>query len=359
MSPPPSTPTPRRFLLAKRGGTQSSQTPTGPPRFQSTPRFGSSSVLRPTQGRAVVDIEDVEEVEDLVEENSSDAEDEGPETRKHVPLNDSIEVEDDDDDVTASQDGSSVGVSISKDDGDEIYQESVERESSELLNLPHDASPLEEREPKRRRISISPMPESSPLREHHYLEDEDLQEEEEEEAREQTPTQSSSAESLRDAIPTHDEARAPQQPTFRPPPRFKPTEMDPTVEGLPAAFSPQRRGAKYVAGGLAAGLQGWLSEVKGWEGMVPSAAASSVVKVVVEEVRPGRRMYLVKGRTGGVGDDGAALTRRFMLAGEGRLTGLGQRVAVGVGKVVEIGQPVWDVQLDGQVWTVACDWGVS
>ncbi|RTE70273.1 hypothetical protein BHE90_015328 [Fusarium euwallaceae] len=356
MSPPPSTPTPRRFLLAKRGGaaTQSSQTPTGPPRFQSTPRFGSSSVPRPTQSRAIVDIEDVEEVEeDLVEESSSNSDDQGLVTRKHVPLNDSIEVEDDDDDdVTASRDGS-VGISISEDDEEEeedIPRKSMERESPGLLNLPHDTSPLEEREPKRRRVSISPMPEPSPLGEHHYLNGENLQEAED---REQTPTQSS-VESLQDAIPTHDEARAPQQPTFRPPPRFKPAEVDPTVEGLPAAFSPQRRGAKYVAGGLAAGLQGWLSEVKGWEGTVPSAAAAvSVVKVVVEEVRPGRRMYLVTGR------DGAASARRFLLAGEGRLTGLGQRAAVTVGNVVEVGQPVWDVELDGQVWTVACDWGVS
>ncbi|KAI8725110.1 hypothetical protein NCS52_00081300 [Fusarium sp. LHS14.1] len=346
MSPPPSTPTPRRFLLAKRGATQSSQTPTGPPRFQSTPRFGSSSVPRPTQSRAIVDIEDVEEVDDLVEESFSNADDEGLETRKHVPLNDSIEVEDDD--VTASRDGS-VGISISEDDEEDNPRRPIERESPGLLNLPHDTSPVEEREPKRRRVSISPMPESTPLDEHHYLNDDNLQEAEESE---HTPTQSS-VESLQDAIPTHDESRAPQQPTFRPPPRFKPAEVDPTVEGLPAAFSPQRRGAKYVAGGLAAGLQGWLSEVKGWEGTVPSAAAVSVVKVVVEEVRPGRRMYLVTGRTGD------APARRFLLAGEGRLTGLGQRAAVTVGKVVEVGQPVWDVELDGQVWTVACDWGVS
>lgn len=314
----------------------------------------------------MVDIEEVEEVEDhLVEESCSSSDDQGvvEKRKKHVvvPLNDSIEVEDDD--ATASRDGCSVGVSISEDDDDEeeedMSRRSVERdESPGLLNLPHDASPLEEREPKRRRVSISPVPESSPLGEHRYLnDDDDLQAEAEE--GERTLTQSSVG-SLQDAIPTHDEARAPQQPTFRPPPRFKPAEVDSTVEGLPAAFSPQRRGAKYVAGGLAAGLQGWLSEVKGWEGTVPSAAAAAaavpVVKMVVEEVRPGRRMYLVTGRT--AGDDGAAApARRFLLAGEGRLTGLARRATVTVGNVVEVGQPVWDVELDGQVWTVACDWG--
>ena len=68
------TPTPRRFLLPKRG-TQSSQTPTALPRFQSTPRFASSSVPRPTQARTGIDIEDVEEVEDRTQGSHPDSED--------------------------------------------------------------------------------------------------------------------------------------------------------------------------------------------------------------------------------------------------------------------------------------------
>ncbi|KAF4460081.1 hypothetical protein FALBO_13149 [Fusarium albosuccineum] len=344
MSPPPSTPTPRRFLLAKRG-TQASQTPTGPPRFHSTPRFGPSSVLRPTQARAVVDIEDVEEVpEDLEEESSSSDRDERPETRKHDAINDSIEIESDH--ATASQGDSSIA--ISDDEAEVLGREPSEREPSESPNLSQEASsPLEEREPKRRKVSISPMPGSSPLAEHRYLADENLA------TSEHTPTESS-IESVHDAIPPHDETKAPQQPTFRAPPRFKPAEIDPTVEGLPVAFSPQRRGAKYVPGGLAAELQGWLSEVKGWEGAAPSTAP--VIKVVIEEIRPGRRMYLVRGRTE---TSCIASAGKFLLAGEGRLTGLGQKAAVDVGSIVEVGQPVWDVELNGEVWTVACDWGVS
>ncbi|KAF7545856.1 hypothetical protein G7046_g9460 [Stylonectria norvegica] len=113
MSPPPSTPTPRRFLLAKRA-TQSSQSATGPPQFQSTPRFGSSSVPRPTQRRREWDVDDVEDVEDRVEQSDIDSEvgsesesglekeDDGEDVVMRTVLNDSIEIESDD--AMASQD---------------------------------------------------------------------------------------------------------------------------------------------------------------------------------------------------------------------------------------------------------------
>ncbi|KAM0557154.1 hypothetical protein ACHAPJ_005417 [Fusarium lateritium] len=341
MSPPPSTPTPRRFLLPKRG-TQLSQTPTAPPRFQSTPRFASSSVLRPTQARAGVDIEDVEEVDDSTQESLQESDDDQFEPKKRDPIHDSIEVESDD--VTASQDGS---IAISDREPEVEQTGFIDRKTPESPNLLNEPSPLEEREPKRRRVSISPMQDSSPALEHQFAANEIPEEAYE---RDQTPTQSST-QSIQDTALPQDESKTLQQPTFRAPPRFKPVELDPAVEGLPAAFSPQRRGAKYVAGGLAAELQGWLSEVKGWEGVAP--AATSVMKVTIEEIRHGRRMYLVKGQTDGTD------RKRFLLAGEGRLTGLGQRMAVSVGSVVEVGQPVWDVELDGETWTVACDWGVS
>ncbi|KAF5018151.1 hypothetical protein F66182_9878 [Fusarium sp. NRRL 66182] len=335
------TPTPRRFLLAKRGA-QSSQTPTAPPRFHATPRFASSSVPRLTQARAGIDIEDVEEGEGNTQESLSESEDIRFEPRKNDPLHDSIEVESDD--VTASQEGS---IDISDDEPEVAGLGLTGRETLGSPSLSHESPPLEEREPKRRRVSVSPMQESSPVNEYRRMADDTLEETLE---RGRTPPQSST-QSVQDAGPPHDQSKAVQQPTFRAPPRFKPIELDPAVEGLPAAFSPQRRGAKYVVGGLAAELQGWLSEAKGWEGLAPSA--TSVMKVTIEEIRPGRRMYLVKGQTGG------ASGQRFLLAGSGRLTGLGQRMAVGVGSVVEVGRPVWDIRLDDEVWTVACDWGVS
>ena len=142
--------------------------------------------------------------------------------------------------------------------------------------------------------------------------------------------------------------KAQQQPTFRPPPRFKKLEDESLGEGLPAVFSPQRRGARYLTGGLAAELQGWLSEVKGDEEL-----AGSTFRVTVRDVRAGRRMYLAQGTVGGTED-----VRRVILAGEGRLTGLERRATVVVGSVVEVRQPVWDVEVDGQTWMVACDWAI-
>lgn len=191
------------------------------------------------------------------------------------------------------------------------------------------------------------MADSSPVEEHHYMADDDPELIDE---RDQTPTQDST-QSIQDAIVPYDESRTLTQPTFRAPPRFKQIELDTAADGIPAAFSPQRRGAKYIAGGLASELQGWLSEVKGWEGVTPASASS--INVTVEEIRPGRRMYLVKGRTG------MFEGKRLLLAGEGRLTGLGQRMPVRVGSLVEVGQPVWDIEMDGEVWTVACDWCVA
>ncbi|RFN45151.1 hypothetical protein FIE12Z_10623 [Fusarium flagelliforme] len=343
MSPPPipQTPTPRRFLLPKRG-TQSSQTPTALPRFQSTPRFASSSVPRPTQARTGIDIEDVEEVEDRTQGSYPDSEDDHLASRKYEPLNDSIEVESDNE--TASHDASPA---ISDNEIDAQRSGFIYQQASNTPSVTHEASPLEEREPKRRRVSISPMRDSSPIEEEHYMVDNDPKDTHEED---QTPSQEST-QSIQDAILPYDESKALQQPTFRAPPRFKQVELDTTTDGIPAVFSPQRRGAKYIAGGLAAELQGWLSEVKGWEGSTP--APSSTIDVTVEEVRPGRRMYLVKGSTDISG------SKKFLLAGEGRLTGLGQRMPLSVGSIVKVEQPVWDIELDGEVWTVACDWGLA
>ncbi|KAH7149533.1 hypothetical protein B0J13DRAFT_308079 [Dactylonectria estremocensis] len=348
MSHPPSTPTPRRFLLTKRG-TQFSQTPTGPPRFQSTPRFGSSSVPKPTQGRGELDIEDVEEVEDRVEESSAEDDDEEDGETQGGGLNDSIEIESDV--ATTSQESSA---SLLGNDPKDGLRDSIEPDSLRNFGSSDGSSPLEEREVKRRRVSILPMPDSSPQHEQSHEVDENS------EAGifidRHTPTASilEIDEDGDNTEPLHDETRAPQQPTFRPPPRFKPAEVDPTTDGLPAAFSPQRRGAKYLAGGLAAGLQGWLSDIKGWEAVGQDAEA--VATVTVEEIRPGRRMYLVKGR---VEEAAGAFSGQFLLAGEGKLTGLGRRAVVGVGSLVILGQPVWDVELDGEVWTVSCDWSVS
>lgn len=148
------------------------------------------------------------------------------------------------------------------------------------------------------------------------------------------------------------DTKALQQPVFQQAPRFKPLIADDHHGGLPAAFSPQRRGAKYMAGGMAAQLQGWLSEVKSWE--ENGEKSTSGLKIHVEQIRPGRRMYPIEGRASS-GD----VPQKWILAGEGKLTGLGKRAEVEVGSVVLIEQPTWEVELEGSVWNVACEWSIA
>lgn len=158
----------------------------------------------------------------------------------------------------------------------------------------------------------------------------------------------------------------PRQPKFHDPPNFKPPSLEPHVhlEGLPPAFSPQRKGAKYVPGGLAAEVQGRLSHIKG------SREAELKLSIRVLEVKEGGRVYIVRGRR--VGDDGVEDgdgengengddgEMRVLLAGEGQKTGLGESARVTEGCVVTVGGLRWDLELDEMgKWIVACDWRVT
>jgi hypothetical protein len=180
-------------------------------------------------------------------------------------------------------------------------------------------------------------------------------------------------------------------------PRFKTTEPpghtgfpyppDTTAYLAADIFSPQRRGTKYLPGGLAAELRDWLVDVKGGvdgEGEVTatssmlgfnhtfaSAGVVGGVRVSVEEVsRGGVGMTLVSGRLMG-GDSGeeeggqlGGGRVRVILAGEGNIDGLGgggkgggNRGRVGPGAVVAVVPPAWNVELDGP-WAVAYRWEV-
>lgn len=163
-------------------------------------------------------------------------------------------------------------------------------------------------------------------------------------------------------------------PTFHKAPRFKIVSEDPASRPqhqypLPDAFSPQRHGAKYVPGGLAAELRDWLVEVKGGGAdrgdrdsatavVTHNAAAMPVVEV--DEVRPGLGMWLVKGRqrVRDGGGEGRFVDVRIILAGEGRSSGLARRSEVVGGCVVQISPPAWDIDLPDGSWSVACDWQV-
>lgn len=357
---------------------------------------------RPTQ-QTKLDVEDVDEDDERVEESSLD-EDEGSDVNEEEddgeengedsdggvtskikvrevqgdridvdPDSSSMLADDADEaDAVASVASSTSAVQPEQHGGEEMDgSEPLELDDTDEASSKQDHTPSEHREAKRRKLSISPLPSSeSPL-----MRDTDPSETyaKEEQSDADMPYDSSNASdfdgshspSLKDR---HGLTEQQPQPTFRAPPRFKALDQDDTTsaEGLPAAFSPQRHGPKYLAGGLAIELQGWLSEVKGWGGA--DGWTGPRFRVVLEAVRPGTRMYLTRykrlddpGRSnageGGSSEDGAS--GRLILAGEGRLTGLNRRADVGAGSVVEVNHPVWDIELEGHTWMVACDWAIE
>ncbi|KAK0384922.1 hypothetical protein NLU13_7401 [Sarocladium strictum] len=371
MHPPPSTPTPRRFLLPKRGTQTSSQTPTsaaaaptGTPRFQSTPRFaggpGSSSVVRPLGRRELSqEIEDVDEPEG-----------EGPGEGDEKVVSSSF---DDEERVVSSSasDEERILSSSAVDEeaitgarqkarlGDDILE--ADDEGTQRVVLGSESPEL--RRAKRRRVSLDEaMVSSSSIEELPAT----LSDENENDGGGQNALRIFSDSEGEDIDLTERDATVLQQPTFRAAPRFKPTEGDvAAAQGLlPAAFSPQRRGAKYLPSGLASELQGWLSDVKRWDedgGGPAGKTGQERFQILVEEVRKdGERMYLVQGRVVEAAVDEQARSGRFILAGEGRLTGLGRKgQEVGNGVVVDVEGPVWDVELDGVTWLVCCEWWVG
>lgn len=347
------TPTPRKFLVPKRSTQQAEHaTPasTAPKFFSSTPRVGGS-----TQ-RGIEDVEDVasdedggvDEVEGEVQnvQGSIELNEVGDEV---VPdsigvdgksVSDSIDVEDGEETVPDSvNDGKEIlrdsidvdddmGIpdSIDVNDGKEITSDPIEhRDGTRKPSSDLSDESLDQRNVKRRRLSEGRGPEPQPHPHPHTNTVAD-------------PARPKPAKG--GAPPTQ------AQPVFRPPPRFKqaPEEQD-RNDILPAVFSPQRKGAKYITGGLAAELQGWLSDIKNQDG--PRAAEQ--VRFTVEEVKVGVRMYLVTGTVDGE-------RTKVMLAGEGKLSALGRRPVVTEGSRVALGQLGWDIVLDGEKWNVACDW---
>ncbi|KAI1104779.1 hypothetical protein F4804DRAFT_306320 [Jackrogersella minutella] len=384
MAPPPATPTPHRFLVPKRSQPRT-ETPkafqSGGQQFQATPRFSlhstprgpsggnggpslhpSSSITTPAPARLGAGTflrptpRNTDPINDVV--SSSPPFFEGRDGSRRDP----IEVFDVDTDTDAVPESSPVREGTSNGD------ESSEGESG-----------LRHPSPKRRRISISSGFASS-QQEYESTEDAVM--------RDGGPSIQSSLPSF-----THAHGESPelsltpfdprppvsaQQPTFQRAPRFKPVEVP---EGsrrgdpLPDAFSPHRKGAKYVPGGLAASVRGWFVDV--WAGASTAAAARRdgewIARVVVEEVRAAPGLTLVTGRHvvadrdagDGNGDppaeggDAQARGVRVVLSGSPRIAGLERRQEVRPGVVVGVGRPTWEVSVPGQGrWGVVCEWAI-
>jgi hypothetical protein len=268
----------------------------------------------------------------------------------------------------------------SSDDRTRDIHDSIEREGQdlELEYLSDDLGDdyaLEEPGPKRRRLSSSPVVE---LKEEDHCDVEQNNEPQPSNSSLQLlssppapPRAITTAASrfLTPAPPSTPAASNATQSTFRKPPPFRPP--DPSEQSgsqkdpLPDHFSPQKGGRKYIPGGLAAELQGWLVNI---ESALPSNAGQRnregpwLVKIVVDEVSGGARtgMTMIRGRQikaeDGMIDQETEM--KVILAGEGTAIGLQRGSRVEAGKTVGVKGPVWEVVLEGEKWGVGVDWKV-
>ncbi|KAI1408434.1 hypothetical protein F5Y13DRAFT_109230 [Hypoxylon sp. FL1857] len=398
MAPPPATPTPHRFLVPKRSQPRN-ETPktyqSGGQQFHATPRFSlystprgppggggpsqqrpSSSIATPASTRTATGTgpgafyrptqRNTDPINDIAESSPPFAEQQpgGDGNNQHDP----IEAFDIDTDVDAVPESSPARGDLSN------HSESSDGEDG-----------LRHRSPKRRRISISS---DFDVDDHQSLGHED-ENAEDLVMHDDTDIQSSQPdfyEPADDEVKEEsDDALSPleprplvsaHQPTFQKAPRFKPVEVP---EGshhgdpLPDAFSPHRKGVKYVPGGLAAEVRDWFVDVWAGASVVGPGAAKRdgewIARILVEEVRYAPGMALVTGRHFKHEDEhndppvsgGDAQTRstRIVLAGSPRIVGLEKRQGVRPGVVVGIGRPTWEISLPGQGrWNVVCEWAI-
>lgn len=365
MAPPPATPSPHRFVIKKeapaRKSTLSSQQPQSQqtPRpstqqFNTTPRFNISSTPRPTLSQIV-----------------PQATPSAPRFRTPAPKqHDAI---DEDDDLPEH-----VHDSIETDEHGLEYEHEFSNDGN--------GYEIEQRAPKRRRISTSPI--QSQDEDRHLEPERNQNESEHHDSSSSLPSlPSPPTKRLHTTVPKFlpPTPAPPSTPmpstfgsgmtTFLKPPRFRPP--DPAEQGqsqndpLPEHFSPNRRGQKYVPGGLAAEVAGWLFNL---ESSVPTTKSRGdlksewLVRIVVDEVSGssrngftmvrGRQIHAVDDDEGGEGMSDTGGEVKVLLAGEGQITGLQKGVKVEIGKRVGIKGPVWEVHIEGERWGVGVDWKV-
>ncbi|KAK4237429.1 hypothetical protein C8A03DRAFT_16037 [Achaetomium macrosporum] len=402
------TPVPSRFLTSKRPGTQQfqgrtpSQHTSGPHQFHATPRFAASTP-RPssTQARAGFTTPGLaikprvprsRSTQDIINDSSPVSPDEGspsgsPNTRNTLP--EPIELDSSLVPQPPSPEGLergrspkrrriSIASSESETDSALDSQESEPADLDSLSDAPnhnigsYHSGTDDEGNCRDRDASISPSQSaaSSPRR----PQSPDIKSECESGSKASDSEEACSEDNQATPKPTRG------KPAFRAAPRFKLTEPPDRLYSHPDVyltdpFSPQRRGSRYLPGGLAAELRDWLVDVKGGvdgegEMKTNSAAlsftsATAKARVVVDEASSGGPgITLISGRlVDGVAGGGQDAEVRVILAGAGNIEGLGvgrgggNRGRVAPGMVVSIAPPVWDVKL-GVRWAVTYRWEV-
>lgn len=124
------------------------------------------------------------------------------------------------------------------------------------------------------------------------------------------------------------------------------------AEPLPDAFSPHRRGEKFVPGGMAATMQQWVVETG--QGAAHSRRGQGylrgedyVLRVKVKSAI-GSGPVLVQG----ILPDDEEMSIVLVLDPKKSLSDVAQ------GSVVGVRAPTWEIELDGRAWTVGVDWKI-
>lgn len=154
-----------------------------------------------------------------------------------------------------------------------------------------------------------------------------------------------------------------QQPTGRRPAFRMPQQhqLDSgSREPLPDTFSPHRRGQKFVPGGMAGVVRGWVMDVGSSAGQGrtgkgpgrPRGDSEFVVHVRVGDVTVADGLTLLRGLSADRSD--LLQEKRLVLAGKARG---GNVERVRREDMVRVRAPSWDVEVKGRTWSIGVDWG--
>ncbi|CAG8976487.1 hypothetical protein HYALB_00005984 [Hymenoscyphus albidus] len=373
MPPPPVTPSPRRFVIKRDPpprktpltqeykprpapplpppSSSNARPPSITPQFNATRRFNVPSTPRPTATPGPV----------ATQERFAPT----PSASRFVTPGRRVLKAEDSIDTYTSSDGLQASIENDDEDTEEVGYGGITIEEEEGF-------PIEAPSPKRRRLSASSSP---------FQENDDQNE-------------SNNIDSFTSAIlssplprPAHLALPAsaqrflappstplptnPSLPAFRKPPPFRPP--DPGEQGqsqgdpLPEQFSPHRKGMKYIPGGLASELQGWLFNIEATPSHT-SREGGWLVQILVDEISGssragmtmirGRQMQNVSNETGSAHVVDHLGFVQVILAGEGQTTGLQRGEAIEKGKMVGIKGPVWEAVVEGCKWGVGVNWKV-
>lgn len=154
------------------------------------------------------------------------------------------------------------------------------------------------------------------------------------------------------SAPTH--PHLDDEPQFIKPPKFvhvEEPEPEP-AQPLPEEFSPRKRGHKFVVGGMAQEVRGWLVDLEmqnqrgNFATRMEKVDEGCIVKMTVEEVNTRAGGFTIaKG-------DGL----NVILAGMGMSDGVQETKGVVKGSVVGIKTPAWEVDIEGMRYAVGVNW---